>query len=613
MLSKLELKKALFIIFLLLSTLILHAQSPSNEALLAKMEAVKDSCALDILFKYCRADKAVCSSLPPQAREKYLQKHYEIEKDERLLAYIYAEKAYSYYPTNRDSTLYFLKIALKAAIKTSDYHTIGNAYYDMAFFYQYSDYVNAYINFEEAFFNYKKMNPQKVLRYYIKDFEYGKFLLKIEENEQALEYFKHGLSITDTSDHKYIILHTHAIGLCYEKLNNYNKALEFYTQVYKMEKARNNIIWEGLSLGYIADVCWKLNQKEKTLIYYDKAIAIIKTTISKDLEIEFAMKYAQYLIDMGKENQAYDLVMSYGNIAETHSALETKIKFFKLYAAALEKKGNSAKALFYFKKFYEENELENKKKSGLDYIKGRVRIEANKAKKEIHYLENEKRNLINTRNLILLFMLLSFIAIWFYIISVRKTSLEKQKNLELAKQIAEKDAEIKLNELEQSKALTQKENELKQAELDHAKIQLFEFTQSIIDKNKLIEQIQIQLNDKNEPLQQINTEQAHEESLLDETSKSELAQFRLLTEDDWQKFKSKFDQAFPDFMHRLAIKYPNLTKAEIRLITLSKLQINTKDMASMLGISPESLRKTKYRLKEKIGIDTNTVIKELFQ
>lgn len=81
-----------------------------------------------------------------------------------------------------------------------------------------------------------------------------------------------------------------------------------------------------------------------------------------------------------------------------------------------------------------------------------------------------------------------------------------------------------------------------------------------------------------------------------------LTQLTILTEDEWINFKNLFDLAFPGITTSLKERYPALTAAELRLISLTYLNISSQAMSSMLGISTETVRKTRQRLRKKIDI-----------
>ena len=78
----------------------------------------------------------------------------------------------------------------------------------------------------------------------------------------------------------------------------------------------------------------------------------------------------------------------------------------------------------------------------------------------------------------------------------------------------------------------------------------------------------------------------------------------LLTENDWSDFRKIFDKLHYGFLPRLKLRHPDLTEGEKRLAVLIKLRLSNKEMARMLGISPNSIVKSRYRLKKKLCPDT---------
>lgn len=93
----------------------------------------------------------------------------------------------------------------------------------------------------------------------------------------------------------------------------------------------------------------------------------------------------------------------------------------------------------------------------------------------------------------------------------------------------------------------------------------------------------------------------HEKDKKADTQQN-LTQASLLTKDDWDEFQRRFDRVYPGFLGQLKHQVTDITPAEERLMALSKLNINNRQMSWMLGISPESLRKSRYRLRKKVGI-----------
>ncbi len=136
-----------------------------------------------------------------------------------------------------------------------------------------------------------------------------------------------------------------------------------------------------------------------------------------------------------------------------------------------------------------------------------------------------------------------------------------------------------------------------QLELNANQDALNAFTQSILNKNKLIASLEEQLT-------QSQVAKAQPEPILAEDNEelSNLYQFKILTEEDWRQFKIHFDKVYPGFIQRLRAAYPTLAPAEERQFLLIKLNISNNEIADMLGISQASVKKNRYRLKKRFNL-----------
>ena len=55
-----------------------------------------------------------------------------------------------------------------------------------------------------------------------------------------------------------------------------------------------------------------------------------------------------------------------------------------------------------------------------------------------------------------------------------------------------------------------------------------------------------------------------------------------------------------DFQNRLKTKSPGLTAYEVRLCTYLRSSLSTKEIATLLNITPDSVKKAKHRLRKKL-------------
>lgn len=72
----------------------------------------------------------------------------------------------------------------------------------------------------------------------------------------------------------------------------------------------------------------------------------------------------------------------------------------------------------------------------------------------------------------------------------------------------------------------------------------------------------------------------------------------LNTEDDWKMFLIKFEQKHPYFFKSLKEDYPILTNNDLRLCACLKLNMETKDIASLMNLSVRAVENNRYRLRK---------------
>ncbi len=141
----------------------------------------------------------------------------------------------------------------------------------------------------------------------------------------------------------------------------------------------------------------------------------------------------------------------------------------------------------------------------------------------------------------------------------------------------------------------------KRKELAIHKAKLSQLTQLLISKNEALRQA-YPIDDE----QQIVDEEPNGMEL-------DILNKRILTDEDWLIFKTQFEQAYPGYLMRVRNKYASITEAEERLFLFLKLKLTNKEAASILGISPDSVKKTKYRLKKRLEIGDEVSLDDFVQ
>lgn len=80
-----------------------------------------------------------------------------------------------------------------------------------------------------------------------------------------------------------------------------------------------------------------------------------------------------------------------------------------------------------------------------------------------------------------------------------------------------------------------------------------------------------------------------------------LLQSHLITEEKWQEFKLLIMKEFPNLLQEIQSKFSDITESNLRVIVLMKLGLNNKEVANVLGVTPDAIKKSMQRLKKKLG------------
>ncbi|HNR06914.1 MAG TPA: hypothetical protein PKM27_06320 [Saprospiraceae bacterium] len=139
---------------------------------------------------------------------------------------------------------------------------------------------------------------------------------------------------------------------------------------------------------------------------------------------------------------------------------------------------------------------------------------------------------------------------------------------------------------EQNKALEENKSRLQES-LAFSQNQLTGYALSMAQKNDLLLQLKSSLE---------KPDASHHQALR-------LVDQGIGEDDIWKRFHHHFEQLHPEVVRRLENLYPELSASDLRLFALLKLKITTKEIADLLGISPESANTARYRLRKRLGLN----------
>ena len=148
--------------------------------------------------------------------------------------------------------------------------------------------------------------------------------------------------------------------------------------------------------------------------------------------------------------------------------------------------------------------------------------------------------------------------------------------------------------IKRNRVAREKQEEIYKQEIEHKKKELASQTLHLVQKNTFLEELKENLeNLKNSP-EKFKMEFRRIVMLL----KKEKA-----SDKDWETFKTYFSEVHNDFDQKLKTLYADISEKEIRLAAFLRMNLTTKEIAATMNVLPDSILKSKYRLKKKLGLD----------
>ena len=77
-------------------------------------------------------------------------------------------------------------------------------------------------------------------------------------------------------------------------------------------------------------------------------------------------------------------------------------------------------------------------------------------------------------------------------------------------------------------------------------------------------------------------------------------------DDDWNFFEEAFNNADQDFLKKIKDIHLSLTPNDLRLCAYLRLNLSSKEIASLLNISPKSVEIKRYRLRKRMNLEHGT-------
>jgi len=209
-------------------------------------------------------------------------------------------------------------------------------------------------------------------------------------------------------------------------------------------------------------------------------------------------------------------------------------------------------------------------------------------------------------NLALLIYGLLIFSILLAFILIPKKQFEREKaalQVEQKKTLLQKEKEHQLIEQKSQQEIAQLEKEKLELQIQSKNQELADNTMHLVQKMEILRKIKEDIH----KLTKSSTDRSIKQQ-LENIAKNISVDERL--DADWEQFARHFDQVHSQFLQKVRLQYPQLTVKDHRLCAYLRMNLSSKEMASLMNISVRSVEVARYRLRKKLALESEVNLVE---
>ncbi|WP_309640794.1 hypothetical protein [Flavobacterium sp.] len=376
-----------------------------------------------------------------------------------------------------------------------------------------------------------------------------------------------------------------SLGTLYEiQKQNDSSAYFFKHAVAEFERAKN-IAYLPNAYIKMGDLAKKKNGKNISYNYYTKALQLSNTSENKQAQVSCLVALGKW--ELAFNNDEAQAEIHFQKAKQISSGLSDKVFEIKSIQALIELKKKQ-------KKYLEVSQLQDAQIKIKDHYYSlereqiaknlEVQFEVAEKDRKLELISKEKEvsRLTNSLLFSLVMLLVIVFSFWYFFLKrINKRDKQLLKTKEELFAVLEEQKKLKEQQFEN--------------DIEHKESQLSAITLQMLQKNELLEEIKSIIHKK---------EDTTEKQL------SKVINSHFTKDNNWNDFDKYFESVNKNFYNKLKQKYPDISSNDLKICALIKLNLSIKEMASILNISPDSVKTARYRLRKKLQLTTEDNLTE---
>lgn len=480
-----------------------------------------------------------------------------------------------YNTTNSKSNFYYLNSIRSAAVQKDVSLQIWTQLNYISYLYLYRDYTSMTPRLLQVIDQIKKLPVDEIILPGETFKKIGWMLQTLEDYPESLYYLNLATKYTPQKTAEFASLMDN-IGMNYFRMGNDKAAESYFNKTAAIARQIHDEVQRAKALGNLALVKQKRGDLQTAISLLKEDIKISEQEQSNQNIMYASILLAELYIKNSNLNQAEEILYKAKEIADSKSYFrKSELQIIKLKLDILKQQNKTDNELGLRRRMIVlEDSLKNKD-GDIAISNANWVIQKTKFQQNINRTADEVKHEAAMKNIYAVVIVMAFILAVFIFLNFKK----QLKNRQL--QYNQKVTLLELEKIKTEHKLTEA-NENLNAQIDYLK-----------DKNIQIKKLKSEIG-------QIKQSSSH---YLEKENKklSTLLESHLMTENNWNTFKREFQKEHPEFYQLLQNDFPEITDSNKRILLLQKLNFNNNEIAELLGITPDAVKKSKQRLKKKLG------------
>ncbi len=438
----------------------------------------------------------------------------------------------------------------------------------------------------------------------------GNTYQRLGDYRRALDCLSAALALYADLDsrHGKLLVFTN-LGVVYAALGDFSKALEHYVQSLELQRTLNDRHSEAVILLNIGNIHYKTSGYERALALYQQSYALFQELGDKQAQAASLNNIGDMLYSLGRYDEGLDALHKSLALREelgdrrgtAISSLNLALTYFKthrhkkaqqfaeqscLIAESLKDRQHQAESLLALAQIFLDNGSIDALTRSVSAATDALALAKDIGAKDLMVRSLDTLTTAAQREH-------RYSDACLYLLEQRQIK-EEMLGEEARQNLHRFQIRLQLDQERQQKEIYQLRAEQYALEVENQRKQLAMMAASLVQTNELIERLKADVKELSKDVSghcQVRFETFVQK--IDESGEREKG---------WSLFEQQFESTHQQFGKALAEKLPNITKMELRLCMLLRVQLSTKEIAKLLYLSPRSIQTYRFRLRKKLRL-----------